>query len=173
MRCDEIRERFVELLYDDTGASGEKDDLRAHVDACPSCRAQIEELREVRGLLREWRDEPPLRPIAIPDVRPVEPARVRRFDSGLRTLVRYGAIAAALVLAFLAGVTYRSSTSATYYTKSEVRELIKRALDDSEVRLNETTNLKLQRVLDTVENEQGYMYDRLTRYQTGRNRIKN
>jgi len=40
-----------------------------------------------------------------------------------------------------------------YYTKSEVRDIMKRALDDSELRMNETSYLMMQKMLDAVERE--------------------
>jgi hypothetical protein len=174
MRCDEIRERFVELLYDEAGTPPASSELRAHVRSCPSCRQQLDALKEVQGSLREWKEELPLRPILVPERTQAVPGRARRFDFGSWAFVRYAAFAACMLLAFLAGLAYRtSSKAADVYTKAEVRELVRNALDDTEMRLNETTNLKLQKVLDTVENEQGYIYGRLTRLQSERTRNRN
>jgi hypothetical protein len=174
MRCDEIRERFVELLYDEIGTPPASSELRAHVRSCPSCRQQLDELREVQGSLREWKEEPPLRPIPVPEKTEAARLGARRFDFGFWTFARYAAVAACMLLAFLAGLAYQPSLKATdVYTKAEVRELLRKALDDTEMRLNETTNLKLQKALDTVENEQGYIYSRLTRFQSERTRNNN
>jgi hypothetical protein len=174
MRCDDIRERFVELLYDEAGTPSASSELRAHVRSCPSCRQQLDELKEVQGSLREWKEESLLRPIVVPQVIRTPPLRARQSDFGFWAFARYAAIAACMLLAFFAGLAYQSlSKNSDVYTKTEVRELVRKALYDTEMRLNETTNLKLQKVLDTVENEQGYIYGRLTRFQSERTRNKN
>jgi hypothetical protein len=178
MRCDDIRDRFVELLYDEIGTPSAGPELRAHIRSCPSCRQQLDELKGVQGSLREWQDEPLPRPIDVSEIVRTNRVRAPRFDFGFWALARYAALAAVVLLAFFAGLTYESmsgnaSRRSEIYTKAEVRELVRRALEDTEIRVNETTNLKLQKMLDTVENEQGYIYSRLTRYQSERLRNKN
>jgi predicted anti-sigma-YlaC factor YlaD len=174
MRCEDIRDRFVELLYDEVGTPAASSELRGHIRSCPSCRQQMDELKELQGTLREWKDELPLRPIVLPEAVSAKPVRGPRLHSGFWAFARYAALAACLVMAFFAGLAYQSSSkSSAVYTKAEVRELVRKALEDTEMRVNETTNLKLQKVLDTVENEQGYIYSRLTRFQSERTRNKN
>jgi len=134
----------------------------------------MDELKELQGILRGWKDEEPLRPIVLPETVRARKMRGSRFHFGFWALARTAALAACLVMAFFAGLIYQSSSKgADVYTKAEVRELVRQALADTEMRVNETTNLKLQKVLDTVENEQGYMYSRLTRFQSERTRNKN
>src|SRR5216117_3392091 len=72
MRCDEIREQLVELLYNERGTSPASAELQAHVDSCPSCRLELAELQAARNWLQVWKDEPPLRSLAFP----VPPGRV-------------------------------------------------------------------------------------------------
>src|SRR5262245_12998935 len=104
MRCDEVREKLVDLLYEEIGAASGSSELRAHVDSCPKCRTELDELRAVRGLLGAWSDEAPLRPTAVP-VRSAARAPVVPFGSGRAVrpfaLLRWGAIAAAAAVAFL------------------------------------------------------------------------
>ncbi len=162
MRCEEIQERFVEVLYDE--GSSESADLREHLRTCASCRAELDELRQARKSLGLWKDEPPLRSIAVAGRKPLVPAA-----SGWGYL-RYAAVAALAVISLLAiantQVTWNKegfSFSARlwpgpesrkdYYTKDEMRDLLTRALDDSESRINETNYLMMQKVLDTVEQD--------------------
>jgi hypothetical protein len=103
-----------------------------------------------------------LRPFEIPRQVPSKPI-------GWRYL-RYAAIAAMVVLSFLAVTNMQISwngngfslsthllpakeSARDYYTKSEFRDIMKRALDDSEVRTNETSYLMMQKLLDTVERD--------------------
>jgi predicted anti-sigma-YlaC factor YlaD len=165
MRCEDIRERLVELLYGEPDASAE---LKAHVEACSSCRKELDALKKVRTALGTWKDEAPLRPVLLP-ARAPKP-RVFRIPAW----ARYSAAAAVLVLAFLAGLLsgdlFRSSE---LYTKAETRELIKQALYDTEARMSENMKVQLESVLDTVEHEQGDMYLRLTSVRANQNRNKN
>ncbi|MBI3184256.1 MAG: FecR domain-containing protein [Myxococcales bacterium] len=57
--CEVPPTKLAELALDGEGAPGS---LRAHVDECPTCRAQLEHFRRVRTLLREA--EPPPQPEA-------------------------------------------------------------------------------------------------------------
>ena len=170
MRCDEIREQFVELLYSEAGMPSASPELRAHVQSCPACQKELEDLKQVRVALRSWKDEAPIRPVLLPK----STARAPRFQFLPWALARYAAIAAIVVLAFLAGLHYNTRFPGSQYpTREEVRGLVKEALADSEARMTETTNLGLQRALETVENEQDYMYQRLTYNQVNRNRNRN
>ena len=73
------------------------------------------------------------------------------------------------------GFSYRSHLFARndagqgYYTKSEARDLIKRALDDSELRANEVSYAMARKIMDAVERER-WMEMRLERATAARNR---
>ena len=168
MRCDEIRDRFVELLYSEPGTPGPSTELRAHVESCSACRKELENLKKVRLALRSWKDEAPIRPVLLPA--PALKARVSRIPAW----AKYAAVAAALVLAFLAGFQSKALFSdSDHYTRAETRELIKQVLYDSEARMSQNMNVQLQKALDTIENEQGYMYATLTHAKAVRNRNNN
>jgi anti-sigma factor RsiW len=165
MRCDEIQESFVDLLYDERGTPPASEELRAHLASCPDCRAELEGLRATRSSLQAWQDESPPRPIRLPVAAPA-PA-----TGGLRRLrpVRYAAIAAMLLLTVLAlanseirwnkdGFHFSArllsgSGADDVYSKSETRALLKNVLDESESRMLETNYLLLQRMMDTLEQE--------------------
>jgi hypothetical protein len=166
MHCDEIREGLMDLLYGDP--SDADPNVTDHLKTCPECRKELEDLRQTHEYLQEWKDESPLRRISIARGRSsAPPVRYWKY-------ARYGAIAAMALLCLLAlanveltktrdGFTLRSnlfrrsSEQKEYYTKTEVRDLMKRALDDSEIRTNETNYLMLQKMLDTVEQDH-WMY---------------
>ena len=164
MRCDEIKERMVEILYDECDDSLERVELHEHLRECSSCRKDLEDLRQTQKILKIWKDEPPLRDTTIAS-RKAFPSR--SFDW---KYLRYAAIAAMTVMAFLAVANTRirwnkdgfsfstrlfstSETERDYYTKAEVRDILKRALDESEFRTNETNYLMMQKILDTVEQD--------------------
>jgi anti-sigma factor RsiW len=184
MRCDEIQERFVELLYDETGTPPASPELRAHVDSCPRCRAELEDLQATRRMLALWKDEP------APASKVARLLRTRRtVERRLPPAVRWGGIAAALLLGFLAlanaeitvnrdGFSFRTHLFSRQpdirdlYTKAETRDLLRRALDDTESRLSEETVLASQRVLDTIEQER-QMEIRFINARLGRARSNN
>ncbi len=167
MRCEDIQEKYIDLLYDERGTPSASPELEAHIASCPSCRKELEELRSTREKLRLWDDEPPLRPVRIP----VREHGFRARNLLFRHALRFAAIAAMLLVAFLAladaditwnkqGFTYKNNlfsrgpAQSDFYTKAEVRDLLKRVLDDSEARMNETNYLMMQQLLDTVEKDQ-------------------
>jgi len=177
MRCEEIREQLVELLYEEAGMPAASPELRAHVQSCPACRKELEDLKQVRIALGTWKDEAPIRLVALPK----STARGLLLHFPVRALVRYGAIAAMIVVAFLAGLRYNGRLSG--YTNDQVQALIEKAQKDTEARvkdyvkqlqydtearMSERQNVGFQRVLEAMENEQGYMYARLTRSQADR-----
>jgi len=168
MRCDEIRERLVDLLYDERGTPAASPELRAHVDSCPDCRKELEELRSVQGALRTWEEEPPLRPICIPAAE--HSARVPWF-SPLRVL-GFAAKAAVVVLAFLAlsnaeftrnrdGFTFkthafsRNLPGSEYATRAETLKVVKQALRESEAYMREENAQQLNAALDLVDRQMG------------------
>ncbi len=183
MRCEEIQERFVEALYDEYSGSPESADLREHLRTCAACRAELDELKQTRKSLGLWRDEPPLQSIAVAGRKPLVPAA-----SGWGYL-RYAAIAALAVISLLAIANTQvkwnkeefsfsarlwpaPESGKDYYTKDEVRDLLKRSLEDSESRTNETNYLMMQKVLDTVEQDR-WMDLNLIRNTGGRYQNKN
>ncbi len=185
MRCDEIQDRFVDLLYNEKGTPSASPELQAHIDSCESCRRELEGLKSTRTLLNLWADEPLPRPVRLP-VR--EYAHKSRRTIGWRPL-RFAAIAAMILIAFLVlanadvtwnkdGFSYRNhllsrgASQVDVYTKAQTRDLLKRVLDDSESRINETNYLMMQELLRTVEQDR--MLDlRLVRHQGAPNRNKN
>jgi hypothetical protein len=178
MRCEEIQERFVDLLYSEQGTPAASPELTAHIQSCPACRMELEELKGVRSILKTWKDESPLKALVFPSTGRTK----RRFSFPLSGL-RYAALAAAIVLAFLAlanaeitwndsGFAFRthllggSPQPKDYYTQSEVRDLLKRVVDDTEGRVMETNYLLIQQLLDTMEEER-FRDLRLVRSQIG------
>ncbi len=182
MRCDEIREHIIEFVYEEGGAPPANPEIREHLRACPACCRELEELKQTRGYLRLWKDESPLSSVAIAGT---ETASHRK--SGWR-YARYAAIAAMAVICLLAlantrvtwdrnGFSFNTrlfagQDSRDYYTKTEVRDLLKAALDDSEFRMNETNYSMMQKLLDTVEQDR-WMDARLSRGRTASNRDGN
>jgi predicted anti-sigma-YlaC factor YlaD len=180
MRCDEIQERLIELLYDENSSPQADSELRAHVLSCPTCRNELEELKAAREMLKVWQDEPLPSPVIIPAMRR-PPTRMSAFFSW--RMPGFAAVAAMLILVFLVlanaeitwnkeGFAYRSrifAGSSDSYTKAEVRDVLKRVLDDSEARMTETSFLMMQRLLDTLEQDQAMQL----RFVRGRSQNRN
>jgi hypothetical protein len=165
MRCDQVKEHIIDLVYGDSSHQPAGREIQEHLRTCPTCRGEVEELRQARKYLRLWKDEPPLQSVAI--VREDKPAQI----SGTWRYVRYAAIAAMAVICILAlantHITWNkeefslrtslfpaSFAEQDYYTKAELRTLMKQALDDSELRMYEANFLMIQEALDTVEQYQ-------------------
>jgi predicted anti-sigma-YlaC factor YlaD len=180
MRCDEIQEHLIDLLYDERGPRPENLELHEHLRTCSACRMEFEELKQARRHLQVWKDEAPLQSVTIPKT------EFLLSRSTSRHYLRYAAIAATLLICFLLfagaeitlnrnGFSYRSHlftrnvTGQNYYTKSEVRDLVKRALDDSEIRAGEINNVLARRILDAVERER-WMDAHLQRTNAARDR---
>lgn len=184
MRCDEIRERFVDLLYDEKGTPPASPELRAHLDSCPACRDELRLLRGAQTALRSWTEEAPLRPVLLPlrgGARAPRPAALR--------WLRTASWAAALLLAFLAlanaeirwnkdgflfrtGLWRQAEPQGASYSRDETRDLIKRALEDSEARMMDTNYLMMQRAMDLMDQER-YRDLRYIRDLAGRGRPGN
>jgi predicted anti-sigma-YlaC factor YlaD len=179
MHCDEIQEHLIDLIYDEVGTQPENLELREHLRSCSACRQELEELKQARVRLRDWKDEPPLKRVAIPK------PEFLLSRSTSRHYLRYAAIAAMVLVCFLvfadaeitlnrSGFSYnshlftRNAIGQDYYTKSEVRDLVKRALDDSEIRASEVNNVLARKILDTVERER-WMDARLQHTNAARN----
>jgi len=183
MNCDEIREHFFEFIYDEGGDTPATAEVREHLRTCSACRIELEELRNTRNYLQLWKDEDPLRKVKIAGPGPLAS---RKFDW---KYLRYAAIAAMVVFCFLAlantqitwnkeGFSFSTrlfaghESAQDYYTKSEVRDIMKRALDDSELRMTETSLLMVQKALDTVEQDR-WMDLRLVRSHEALNQNRN
>jgi hypothetical protein len=165
MRCEEIKERFVDLLYNERGTPPASPELMAHLQSCPACRLELEELRGVQSALRTWKDETPLRSLVFPST-----THRKQWLPGSLTLLRYAAIAAMVVAGFLVlsnaeitwndqGFAFRSHLLGepdrpNYYTRDEVRELLKTVLDDTESRIMETNQDMMRQMWDSIEEEQ-------------------
>jgi hypothetical protein len=54
---DNYREQLLDLAYGELGRR-EARALRAHLEACPACRAELERIGATRGAMAELRDEP-------------------------------------------------------------------------------------------------------------------
>ena len=180
MKCDEIREHLIDLLYDEAITSPEKSEAQEHLRICPSCRLEFQELQQTQRQLRIWKDESPMHSVPALKPEPQLSPRVRR------NYWRYAAMAAAVLICFLifadaeitwnkSGFSYRShllSRSAAgqdYYTKGEVRELLKSALDDSELRTSEVSYMMARKIMDAIERER-WMDARLQNQSGVRNR---
>jgi len=185
MRCDEIQERFVELLYNERGTPACSPELAAHIESCPACRSELEGLRQVQTALRNWKDEPPLFPVQVPWAQ-------RRISLGRAytwRFARYAAAAALLFLSFLAlanaeitwnkdGFSFKTHflspglPRSDYYTKTEFREILKRVLDDSEARMTDTNGLMMRDMWDAIDRDR-MMDMRFIRSQFIQSRNKN
>jgi len=160
MRCDEIQEQMIELVYDEESVSPANVEMGEHLRTCPACREAVEELKRTRKYLQLWRDEPPLRSVALTR------HKVTAHWSIGRRYLGYAAIAAMVVICFMAlanakvswnkdGFSFtthlfpQQNAERDYYTKSELRDLMKNALDYT----NETNYLMMQKMLDTVEQD--------------------
>jgi len=183
MRCDEIHEHFVDLLYDEDGIAPANRELQDHVRTCSVCCQELEELKQTRKYLKEWKDESPLRSISS-----------ARQESLLKkrsnwTYLRYAAVAAMVLFCILAlantevtmtnsGFSIRTNLfrrdlpERDYYTKSEMRDIMKRALDDSETYIKDVNYLMLQQMRDTIERDR-WVDLRLVRGSAARNGNRN
>lgn len=185
MRCEEIQERFIDLIYDEHGTQRANPELEAHIRSCSACRRELEGLKAAQAALKTWKDEPPLRPVWIPSVAPA----IRSGPFSLWRFARYAAVAAVIAFVFLAlanaeigwnreGFSFKThllrsaATPSDYYTKAELREILRKVVDDSESRVIETNYLMLQQLMDTMEEER-WRDLRLIRNQISRNRNQN
>ncbi len=168
MQCNEIRERFVDLLYDEKGTPSASPELRDHLRICASCQQELAELKDLQVTLKVWKDERPIRPVVIPHAEPAD----RRMRFPVWNALRYAAIAALVTLAFLGisnadirwdqnGFSFRTSllpkTAAKplpapdYYTKEQMLEVVNRSTADSQA----FNLMMMQRMMETMEQENG------------------
>jgi len=165
MRCDEIKEQLIGFVYDEESISPANAEIQEHLRICPACREEIAELKQTRKYLQLWKDESPLRSVALARHKAIAP------PSAGRRYLGYAAIAAMAILCFMAlanvQITWDKNGFAfsthlfpqqhpqqnvvpqNYYTKSEVRDLMKNASDYT----NETNYLMMQKMLDTIDQD--------------------
>ena len=172
MRCDEIQEHFVELLYQEQATPTASPEVQEHVRGCASCQKELAELKDLQATLTVWQDEPPLRPVTVPR-NLANPGRVRM---PLWSMFRYAAIAALVTLAFLGlsnaqiqwdrnGFSFRTSLRAqaplpaNYCTKDELETILYRAMNDTE----QYNYQMMLRMLDTIDQERADEMHILTR----------
>jgi hypothetical protein len=168
MRCDEIRERLVDLLYDERGTPPASPELKAHVDSCPSCRKELEELRGLQGALRTWEDEPPLRPVRIP----VTGKKLALPWFSPFRMLGFAVKAAVVIVAFLAlanaeftwnreGFSFKTHAfsrelpRSEYPTWAETLKIVKQGLHDSEAYMRDENAQQLNAALDLVDKQMG------------------
>jgi hypothetical protein len=118
LNCTGMDTKLADLLLDPDAAPAK---VRAHVDACSRCRAELEELRATMALLDTWEGPEPSPyfltrlDARLQEQREAEPAgwfeRLRaRFVYGPRTHVRPLAAMALTVALLLGGGTYLGVT---------------------------------------------------------------
>jgi hypothetical protein len=179
MRCDQVKEHIIHFVYGEINDQPDGSEIQEHLRTCPTCRGEVEELEKARKYLQLWKDEPPPQTLAI-----VRREKTAQTSSTWR-YARYAAIAAMAVICILAlanthiawnkeEFSLRTSlfpapfAEQDYYTKAELRTLIKQALDDSELRMYEANFLMIQEALNTVEQYQ-WMDLRLNRSRGAQN----
>ena len=191
MRCEEIQERLVELLYNEVGTPPASAELRGHVNSCPACQKELQELESVRSVLKSWKDEAPLRTVAgMGATAKVVPIRTR---FSILKVAKYGAVAAMVLLAFMAvsnaevswdknGFRFRthlltSPVLANSYSKVEIdgkiaglRDVVREVADDSEARMMEGNREMILKMMDYLERD---MDARFVRAQHARNHNQN
>ncbi len=66
MDCEKFKEKILDLLYDELAPS-ETTELGRHLNSCPQCTAELNELKRLRNELAEWK-EPEVRdfPVSVP-----------------------------------------------------------------------------------------------------------
>ncbi len=180
MRCNEIQERFVDLLYQEQGTPSASPELLAHVRSCPGCQKELAEFKELQATLKVWHDEPPLRPVRVPRAE----SSASRFGVPFWRVVRYAAVAALVTLAFLGlsnaqvtwdenGFAFRTSlfAPAAQPDYSPTREEMKTYIERAMAAYDNYNFQMMQRVLDTVDQERAIDYRSITR-QIKENRSK-
>ena len=162
MKCDEIQESFVDLLYREPGAPAASQELLEHIRCCPACQKELAGLQELQSTLKIWQDEPPLRPVLLPRSGSAR-ASVR---IPIWRAVRFAAAAALMILAILglsnaqitwdrSGFSFRTSILSRpalptdYYTREEMNTILKAVMGDS----REYNWRMMQLLRDTIDQE--------------------
>lgn len=170
MRCDEVKESIVDVIYDESGVMPENSEIREHLRTCPACREELKEMTQARKYLQRWEDEPPLRHVALGENNAFPGENTFPYRSSGWKYMRYAAIAAMVLITILAlantqiawnkdGFSFSTrlfpgqAAERDYYTRTELRNLLKEVLDDSESRTNEIIYLMMQETLKTVEQD--------------------
>ncbi len=160
MRCDEVQEYLIDIIYDEGSDSPVNVEMREHLRTCPTCREELEELKQTRKYLQLWKEEPPLRTVRME--RQVVPHRGLKWK-----YLRYAAVAALVLISITALANMRivwdkngfslsthlfpqQDTQRDYYTKAELRNLLKQVVDDSEFRTSEANYAMMQKMWDTI-----------------------
>jgi predicted anti-sigma-YlaC factor YlaD len=170
MRCDEVKEHIIDFIYDERGMSPENIEIQEHLRLCPACREEFEEMTQARKYLQRWQDEPPLRSVTLDRKNTLPNRSSGRKHMHYAAIARYAAIAAMIFITILALANTQISWNKNgfsfsthllpgkvadrdYYTKAELRNLLKEVLDDSESRMNEVVYLMMQETLKTVDKD--------------------
>ena len=53
MKCDSVRDKLYELLFDLLGEE-ERREVEAHIQGCAACQAALEQARREQALLGRW-----------------------------------------------------------------------------------------------------------------------
>ncbi len=116
MRCADVRDRLIDLLYLELGDE-DRAGVCAHLEGCPDCQAAWREVRAVAAALDRWTAPPAHgiaeRVLATLAIREAEAARSERPAMALRHLVGFllaGAGAAILSLLLLGGSQHEADT---------------------------------------------------------------
>jgi hypothetical protein len=105
MNCPDVRARLPALAYDGLSPA-EREPLDKHLAACPSCRKELDELRQVRRLLAAV--PAPAVPVDLPALyRRAAELQARRLRRWRRLAVASSAAAAVLFLLFGLGLEVR------------------------------------------------------------------
>ncbi len=105
MNCADCRARLPDVAYDSLPA-GERTTVAAHLRDCPECRRQVEELRQVRGLI-DAAPTPPVRVDVAAVYRSAAAEEVRRLRRWRRLALTACAAAAALLLFVFGRIEFR------------------------------------------------------------------
>jgi hypothetical protein len=101
MQCKDYKILIVEDLYHEINKE-DKDKLESHLNVCPACRKEYEELKSTMKLMKEWKDESPNETAAIFTKAITIPTKPK-----LKRIAWKFALAAAAVLVILSLVNFK------------------------------------------------------------------
>ncbi len=162
MQCNEIQERFVDLLYAERGTPPPDPQLQEHIRSCPACQKELAGLKSLQEMLKAWQDEKPLRPVILPHK---QPAR-SRIRMSFWPALRYAGVTLLVALAFLGlanadirwdrnGFSFKTALFSTpppaadTYTREEILAIAQRTLDQSQ----DSTLLLIQQMMATIDQD--------------------